>query len=170
MNYTKTHNKHEQLPVSSERTLPAAPFPRKYMHSVVDELEYAVQAVYALRSAGYDARDIHVMSCWDFAEAVERRQQQGGLLSKILMRLYSLIDDGLNDVYLHEALQGHHILMVRLSNCKQVGRVHEMLTAHHVHLIKYVDTWTVTDLSPAPEFSRAFSSAGYVEWRTVTTS
>jgi hypothetical protein len=38
MNYLKTLDTYEQLPVSSERTFPAAPFPRKHVHGVIDNL------------------------------------------------------------------------------------------------------------------------------------
>jgi hypothetical protein len=70
MNYLIIHDIYEQLPISSKRTFPATPFPRKHVHSVIDNLRDAVLAVYALRAAGYDARDSHVMACWDFVEAV----------------------------------------------------------------------------------------------------
>jgi hypothetical protein len=143
----------EQLPVSSERTLPADPFPRKYVHSVMYDLQYAVQAVQALRTAGYDARDIHVMASWDFVEAIERRRRQQGHLSKALMRLFTFFDEGFGDVYLHEALQGHHILAVRLSQNEQMGQMRDLLAAYCAHCIKYVDTWTVSDLLPFPEHS-----------------
>jgi len=148
MNYAKLLERFEQAPVSSERTFPANPFPRKYVHSVIDNLEDAVQAVYALRVAGYDARDIHVMASWDFVEAVERRQQHQNRFSKMLMRLCAFIDEGFADVYLYEACRGNHILMVRLTRKEQIEQVRDLLASHQAYLIKYVDTWTVTDLLP----------------------
>lgn len=152
--YVQTYNEseYELLPVSSERTFPPAPFPRKYVHCVIDDLYYAVQAVHALRADGSNARDIHVMASWDFVEAAEHRQQQSHL-SMRLMRLLSFFDEGFGNVYLHEALRGHHILMVRLSSNERMEQVRDMLARHYAHLIKYVDTWTVTDLSPAPKHS-----------------
>ena len=152
--YAKSYNEseYELLPATSERTFPPAPFPRMYVHCVIDDLYYVVQAVHALRAAGSNARDIHVMACWDFVEAVERRQQrQQSRLSKMLKRLLSFFDEGFSDVYLHEALRGHHILMVRLSSNEQMEQVRDILARHDAYLIKYVDTWTVTDLSPAPK-------------------
>ena len=140
MNPTMTPDTYEQLSVSSERTFPAAPFPRKYVHSVFDDLQDAVQAVQALQTAGYDARDIHLMASWDYMEAVERRQAPMGFLSSI--------DEGFIDVYLREARRGHHILAVRLSRYEQILRVRNLLAAHHAHLVKYVDTWTFADLLP----------------------
>ncbi len=83
MIYTKTPDTpdiYEQLSVPSQRTFPAAPFPRKYVHSVFDDLHYAMQAVHALQAAGYDVRDIHLMAGWDYVEAVERRRTLIGLL------------------------------------------------------------------------------------------
>ncbi len=147
---------YEQLLVSSQRIFPAAPFPRKYLHCVIDDLYHVVEAVHALRAAGYDAGDIHVMACWDFVEAFERRQRRQSRLSKALTRLCSFIDEGFGDAYLHEAVRGHHILAVRLYRKGQVEQVRDVLTLHYARLMKYVDTWTVTDLVP---------SAGQVEQR-----
>jgi hypothetical protein len=152
MNYAKTYHTYKQLPVSSERTFPAAPFPRKYIHSVLDDLRHAVQAVYELRIAGYDPGDIHVMASWDYVEAIERKQQQQSLLVKAFKRFYTFMDEGFGDVYLHEARQGRHILLVRLCSLEQTEHVRDLLTSHHAHLIKYVDTWTVADLLPSPAY------------------
>lgn len=148
MNYAKVQDTYKQLPVSSERAFPTAPFPYKYIHSVVDDLRSAVEAVQALRGAGYHPRDIHVMASWDFVEAVERRQHQQNYLLRVLMRLISFFDEGLGDVYLHQAQQGRHIIMVRLPSNQHIERIRTLLAAHHAKLIKYVDTWTVTDLIP----------------------
>ena len=146
MNYLKTLDTYEQLPVSSEQTFPTAPFPRKHVHCVIDSLQDAVHAVYALRAAGYDARDIHVMACWDFVEAVERAHQQQNGLSKVLSSIISYFDEGFGKVYLHEARRGRHVLTVHLVRNEQVR---DVLASHHAHLIKYVDTWTVADLLPS---------------------
>src|SRR5713226_9795592 len=140
----KTQNKYEQLPVSSQRAFPAAPFPRKYVHSVFDDLQDAVQAVQALQAAGYDAGDIHCMARWDFVAAIEPRFQQHSRLIQTLMHF--LIDYGFDDVYLHEARQGRHILAVHLARYKQLEQVRDLLAPHHAYHMKYVDTWTVTDL------------------------
>src|SRR5438876_8832088 len=112
MNSTMTVETYGQLPVSSKRAFPAAPFPRKYVHSVFDELQDAVQAVQALQTAGYAAGDIHLMASWDYKEAVERRQAPMGFLSSI--------DEDFVGVYLHEARRGRHILAVRLSRYEQI--------------------------------------------------
>lgn len=125
------------MTVSSQRTFPAAPFPRKYVHSVFDDLPDAVQAVQALRAAGYDARDIHIMSSWDFVEAVEGRQT--------LVNFLFSID---YDVYVQEARRGRHILAVRLYSYEQMKQMRDLLAPHHAHLMRYVDTWTVTQLLP----------------------
>src|SRR5260370_24815860 len=89
------------LSVSSERTFPAAPFPRKYVHSVFDDLQDAVQAVQALQTAGYYAGDIHFMASWDFVAAIEPMYQQHSRLIQTLMHL--LIDYVFYDVYLRDA-------------------------------------------------------------------
>jgi hypothetical protein len=140
MIHTKTPDIYEHLSVPSQRTFPAAPFPRKYVHSVFDDLPNAMQAVHALQAAGYDVRDIHLMASWDYMEAVERR--------RTLMDFLFSID---YDVYLHEARRGRYILAVRLSSYQQTAQMRDLLAPHHAHLIKYIDTWTVTDLSPSPE-------------------
>lgn len=149
MNNTKTQQKtiYDELRVSSERELPATSFPRKYVHCVIDDLDSLVQAVYALRADGHATKDIHVMASWDFIEAFEQKQQNK--LAKMFSRLITFFDEGFGDTYLKKAQQGHHILMLRLPNNERLKRVCELLAIHHAHCIKYVDTWTVTDLSPA---------------------
>ena len=155
--YRPTYHENEEKdemaspPVSSQRTFPPAPFPRTYVHCVFDDLYDVVHAVYALRADGHNAGDIHVMSCWDYVEAVERERQQQGSLSKLLRRLFDFLDEGFGDVYLREALQGNHVLMVRLSRAQQIKRVCDMLMLHHARRVRYVDTWTVTYLSPSTE-------------------
>lgn len=57
------------------------------------------------------------------------------------------MDEGFGDLYLHEALRGNHIFMVRLSRPEQMQRVCAMLLLHNARLIRYVGTWTVTCLS-----------------------
>lgn len=148
MNYVKTYEEYEQLPVSSEHTFPAAPYPRTYIQCVLDDLYDAVQAVHALRSIDFDPGDIHVMASWDFVEAVEHRQQRQNCLTKMLTRFLTFLDEGFGDIYLHEALRGHHILAIRLSRNEQILQVRDVLAFHHARLIKYVDMWTVADLPP----------------------
>jgi hypothetical protein len=164
LNGAKTYDEfeaYEQLPVSSQRTFPAAPFPRKYVHCVIDDLSYVVEAVHALRAAGYDAGDIHVMASWDFVEALARRQQRQSRLSKALTCLCSFMDEGFGNAYLHEAIRGHHILAVRLSRNEQMEQVRDILALHYARLMKYVDTWTVTDLPPSPkQVEQRISSRG----------
>ncbi len=142
----KKYNEYEQLAISSQRTLPAYPYPRKYVHSVFDDLQPAMEAVYALRAAGYDAGDISLMASWDFVEAVESEPQQHSRFSEAVMGFLSLFDDTF-DVYLHEASRGRHILAVRLSRYGQIEQVRGLLAPYHAQCMKYIDTWTVADLS-----------------------
>lgn len=149
MNVVQLFGRYAQAPVSSERTFPANPFPRKHVHCALNSLEDAVEAVFALRVAGLDAIDIHVLACWDFVEAAERvHRHRNGFFHKMLNRLYAFMDEGFAGIYLREACQGHHILLVRLPGKEQLEQVSELLTSHRAYLIKYVDTWTVTDLLP----------------------
>lgn len=147
MNHIKVQDAYK-LPVSSQREFPAHPFPNKYVHCVIHDLQYLVQAVHTLRNAGIHADDIHVMASWDFIEAAERKSHQQNRFSKMFTRFLSFIDDGFGDVYLREAHKGKHVLMIRLPCNGQIGHIHAILTAHYASLIKYVDTWTVIDLPP----------------------
>ena len=150
MNDMKILYEDEALVVSSERTIPAAPYPRKYVHCVLDDLKDAVSAVCGLRAIGYAAEDIHVLTSWDFVEAVEKqqRQQQHGF-AKVLAWLTSLLDDGFCNTYLREALNGRHILAVRLPGSERIEEARDLLIFHRARLIKYVDAWAVADLQPS---------------------
>ncbi|MBA2682514.1 MAG: hypothetical protein H0U76_29490 [Ktedonobacteraceae bacterium] len=132
-----TQEIYEHVSVSSELTFPAAPFPRKYVHSVFNNLQDAVQAVLALLVAGYAADDIHVMTGGHFVEAVARKQT---LLSFLFSFDY--------DVYLEEARRGRFILAVRPPSYERVNQVRDLLAPYRAHLMKYVDTWTMTELLP----------------------
>lgn len=137
MNSTTTIDTYEQLALSSQRTFPATPFPRKHIHCVFDDLQDAVQAYHTLLEAGYDEKNIHILANGDYVEAVERGQTLISFLASIDL-----------DVYLQEARRGHPILVVRLSGYEQMEQVRDLLALHHAHLMKYIDTWTVADLLP----------------------
>jgi hypothetical protein len=156
LNDVKKYEENEELKqlfVSSQRTFPEAPFPRKYVHCVMNDLYNVVQAVHALWADGYHATDTHVMASWDYVEAVERKHSRKSPFSRVFTRIFSLMDESFGDTYLHEALRGKHVLAVRLSCIEQVRRVRDLLALHDGHLIKYVDTWTVAELVPAPEYA-----------------
>ncbi|GHO95378.1 hypothetical protein KSF_054260 [Reticulibacter mediterranei] len=137
-----------ELPVSSQREFPAHPFPSKYVHCVINDLQYMVQAVYMLRNAGFHASNIHVMASWDFIEAAEQKSRQQNRFAKMLTRFLSFMDDAFGDIYLHEARKGNHVLMIRLTDDRRIGHIYAILTAHYASCIKYVDSWTVIDLAP----------------------
>jgi hypothetical protein len=145
---TKTFQEqaYERLIVSSQQTLPVAPYPRKHVHCAFDKLEDAVHALQALRAVGYNAGDISLMASWDYVEAVEREPQQPRRFLETLLDFFSFLDDSF-DVYLREARRGRHILAVRVSRHEQIMQVRDVLVPHHAHLMKYIDTWTVADLS-----------------------
>ncbi len=147
MNYAATYEGYGQPSLSSQLTFPVAPFLKKYVHSVFDDLQQARQAVQALHDAGYDARSVHLMQGQEFVAAVEQRHQQQSRLLETLMRFFSSTDDGFfGDVYLQEARRGHHILAVHLPRAEHVLHVRDLLVPYQARLIKYVGTWAVTDL------------------------
>lgn len=150
----------DSLPVSSERILPLAPYPRSYIHGIVAHLSDAVQGVSLLRAAGYDASDIHILASWDYVEAYEQDIQRRGILPKMLWRLRSFFDEGFGDAYLRAACQGYHVLAIRLPNRDQVEPVRRLLAAYHVSLMKYVDTWVVADLPPDQSSPCSFENGG----------
>ncbi len=137
MNTTMTPDTIEQAFVSSQRTLPSTPFPRKHIHCVFDNPQDALQAFPKLLAAGYDAKGIHILAIRDYVEAVERGQTLTG----------SLISSNL-DEYVSESRQGSRILVVRIFRHEQMEQVRGLLAPHHAHLMKYVDTWTTTELIP----------------------
>ena len=121
----------------AKQMLPAAPFPRKYVHSVFVDLQDAMQAAQALRAAGFNERDIYVLESHNFVEAVGRNQSFLGFLTSM--------DD---DVYQREANQGRSFLAVRPANYAQLNQIRCLLAAHHASLARYIDTWTVAELLP----------------------
>ena len=134
---TDTQKTFEELSISSERALPTTPFPRKYVHSVFSDRQDALRAVQALRNAGYDTRDIYMLTFADYDEAMHRGQTFISALTSTDL-----------DVYLNEARYGRTILAVRLANRGQMEQVRDLLAPHRAHLVRYIDTWTVAQLLP----------------------
>src|SRR5579884_1291579 len=138
MNTTMTLNTTvEGLTLTSTRALTTTSFPRKYVHSTFSNQQDALQAVRALRQAGFDARDIYLLSYKDYEEALGRGQGFFGSLTSTDL-----------DVYLDAARRGNPILALRLVNYGQVEQVRDLLAPHRAHLVRYVDTWTVAHLLP----------------------
>ena len=140
MNSRMTYNTQktsEELSLTSARTLPTTPFPRKYVHSVFNDRQDALQATEALRESGLDARDMYPLTYTDYAEALGRGQS-----------FFSSLASRDLDIYLDEARQGGTILAVRLANSGQMEQVRDLLAQHRAHLVRYVDTWTVAHLLP----------------------
>jgi len=147
MNYTATVETYEPLtseqliveqpPVSTKRALPAGPFPRKYVHSVFVNLQDARQAALALRAAGFEEQNIHILQSRDFVEAVSRGHSPFDFLTSMDY-----------DVYLREASRGRTFLAVRPVNYAQLKQIRDLLAPHRARLANYIDTWTLTELLP----------------------
>ncbi len=147
MNYTATVETYEpltseqlvveQLPVPAKRTLPASPFPRKYVHSVFVDLQDARRAALALRAAGFDERDIYILPSRDFVEAVSQGQSPFDFLTSMDY-----------DVYLRETSRGRTFVSVRPANYSQLRQIADLLAPHHARLVNYIDTWTTSELLP----------------------
>ena len=142
MNTTMTHttqDTREQLTFSPEqaftRTLPAAPFPRKYVHAVFENAQDALRAALTLAAAGYATRDIHILTGQEYVEAIEQRHTFMSFLSSSDL-----------DGYMQEARRGGMILAVRIPGYEQMRQVRDLLAPRGARLMKYVDTWTVAHL------------------------
>ena len=125
----------EQLPMSTELRLPTAPFPRKYVLSVFADLQDARQAAYALRTAGFNERDIHILKSHEFVKSVTQDQSP--------FEIVTAID---YDIYLREAHRERSFLAVRPTGYAQLKRIRDLLAPHHAYLANYIDTWTTTEL------------------------
>jgi hypothetical protein len=147
MNDFDKQNNDEQPVVSSQQDFPADTYPHKYVHSVFEDRQDAMQAVQALLAAGFTTDDIHFMESQHYVQAAQVGNQQQGGLTKSLLHFISSLDHGVNDAYMKEAQRGNDILSVRISRQDQIAQVRDILALHHGHLLKYVDTWTEANLS-----------------------
>src|SRR5450755_1391871 len=141
-NVSKTYDAFAQSSLPAQQMFPTAPFPRKYVHSVIDDLQQAGQAVRALQATGYDGGRIRLFASQEFVAALEHRLQQQSRFSNCLFRFFTSTDNGFpGDVYLHEAQRGHLILVVHLKSSEQMEQVRALLASTHAHHIKYIGTW-----------------------------
>jgi hypothetical protein len=125
----------EQLPMSKERKLPAAPFPRKFVLSVFVDLQDARKAAHALGATGFDEQEIHILQSHEFVESVTQDQSP--------FEIVTAID---YDIYLREARRKRFFLAVRPTSYGQLKQIRDLLASHHAYLANYIDTWTVTEL------------------------
>jgi hypothetical protein len=125
----------EQLPMTMERKLPAAPFPRKYVLSVFINLQDARQAANALCTAGFNEGDIHILQNHEFVKSVTQDQSPFEIVTSIDY-----------DIYLREAHRDRFFLAVRPTGYGQLKQIRDLLAPHHAYLANYIDTWTVTEL------------------------
>jgi hypothetical protein len=146
-NASTTYDGYAQTSLPDQQTFPVAPFPRKYVYSAIDNLHQAEQALQVLQDAGYNAQNIRLFASQEFVAAAEHGLQQQSRLSEMLFRFFASTDDGFpGDVYLQEAQLGHSILLVHLKSAEQMEQVRDLLVPYRAHHIKYIGTWTVTDL------------------------
>ena len=96
-----------------------------------------MQASATLLAAGYDARNVHILASREYKEAVEQGQS--------LIAFLTFMD---LDEYLQEASGGCYILAMRPCSYGQITQVRNLLAPHHARLMKYIDTWTATELLP----------------------
>jgi hypothetical protein len=136
-NESNTQKPVEESSNTSERALPTTPFPRTYVLSTFNDRQEALRAAEALRQAGFDSRDIYIMTYEDFAEAIDREQT-----------LPSFLQQGDLDVYQDAARDGDTILAVHLANEGQMEKVRDLLAPHHAHHVRYVATLAVWQLLP----------------------
>lgn len=127
----------EPVTVITERSLPASPFPRKYVHSVFTSMDDAQQAAQALRASHIAESDMYLLDGRDFIEAVSRGQSPFGFLTSTV-----------SDVYLNEAEQGRSFLAIRPASYGQLKQIRDLLAPHHAYLVRYIDTWAITELLP----------------------
>ena len=125
----------EQVPVSSKRTLPTSPFPRKYVLSVFVDLQDARQAAFALYAAGFNERDIHILQSNEFVKSVTQDQSPFEIITSIDY-----------DMYLREAQRKRFFLAVRPTKYAQLNQIRDLIARHRGYLANYIDTWTVTEL------------------------
>ena len=127
----------EQVPSFTQKTLPPAPFPRKYVHCVFADVQDARQAAQALFVAGYEEQNIHVLERGDFVDAISKVRSPLGI--------FSSTD---HDEYLREAHSGRTFLVVRPTNRAQLNEIRDVLAPHGATLVTYIDTWTKAKLLP----------------------
>ena len=129
----KKHDAHFTRPFES--AFPTAPFPRKYVHCVFDDEHDALQAVLTLLATNYDATTIHVLTGEEYMSTLEQRQTLLGFLTSMDMK-----------EYMQEAGRGRSILVIRPENYEQLRQIRQLLVPHHARLMRYIDTWTTTEL------------------------
>ncbi len=125
---------------------PPGSFPQDHVLGVIDGLEEAELAAQALRQAGIDAGDVHVIP-----------SEEAHLVRENLLRRHPVrhaLQDWLlgsnvgepAERYLRAARAGGNILAVRIRDRGQVERVGRVLAQHHARMVEYFSAWSTTVL------------------------
>ncbi len=137
MNATQIQKTEKQFASPAKQVYPAAPFPRKYVHCVFDDLQDAVQASLTLLPSDYEGNSIQVLTSQEYLNAIEERQTPASFLTSVDL-----------DEFLQKASRGCCVLVVRPAYYQQMMQVRHLLVPHLVSHMKYIDTWTTVDLLP----------------------
>jgi hypothetical protein len=128
-------DENEQSQVSSKQ--PALHFPRKYVLAVLNNMQDAQGAADALRNAGFNGHEILVLESPDFVNAVGRDQLPS-----------NIVTSKSHDMYLLEANRGRVFLAVRPNRTDQLMQIRDVLAPYGAYLVRYIDTWSQTELLP----------------------
>jgi hypothetical protein len=126
-----------QLSSASEQPVPASHFPREYVLAVFIKMQDARGAADSLRNAGFNGHEILVLESPDFVNAVGRDQLPS-----------NIVTSASHDMYLLEANRGRAFLAVRPTSINQLMLIRDALAPHGAYLVRYIDTWSQSELLP----------------------
>lgn len=124
-------------------------YPTNHVIAVLDELEDAQLAIEALKLAGFEERDILLVTALQSAEAVNQRQQRWHL-ERLMDRIRQMVADVVSDESPYQEIceqvikQGHHMVKVRALHDKEQQLATTILKDHRGHSIKFFGWWAIT--------------------------
>jgi hypothetical protein len=121
-------------------------YPTNHVIAILDELEDAQQAIEALRLAGFEGRDILLITPPQSVETINSREQRWHLLDRIRQMVENVVsDEGPYQEMCEQVLkQGHHMVNVRALHDKEQQLAATILKDHRGHSIKFFGRWTIT--------------------------
>jgi hypothetical protein len=122
-------------------------YPMNYVTAVLDELEDAQLAVEALRLAGFDEKDILLVTSPQATETISSRGQRWRFFDRIRFAVSSVVSD--ESTYQEMCLQvmkhGHHMINVHALHDKEQQLAAAILKDHRGHTIKFFGWWAITN-------------------------
>ena len=125
------------------------PYPTNKVVGIIDDVGDAQAALRGLKTAGFAAAQIRVLTGEEGAHRIDVKGDEHGRLAQIVRSTQKLLgDDEIQDAarYEQELFAGHFGIGVVVHDEEDRDKVRQILKAHHGHFINFYGRWTMENM------------------------